>query len=244
MATDYAEMEREFLNSLEADTGHDLAGWMALIDRQNLGQRNDIIDWLRTQRFAFSWASWLERIHHNGGRPIYNAPFAPPAATPAKVDNASVAATPAAPSQTSVSKPAMSAPAAPATPAHVEPPASAANENSASLSDLLAKGKAYRMLAEHLIREVRRAIPEVTVSARGVYISLAHPSEFAAITVSPKEIRLGMPIPEPAPAEFSPGRMTGTDVAVSHVIALTDARQITPALIEAIRRADKSVNGG
>ena len=45
MAIDYAEREREFLAGLEADTGHDLAGWMALIEAQKLAHRTDIIDW-------------------------------------------------------------------------------------------------------------------------------------------------------------------------------------------------------
>ena len=44
---------------------------MAAIAESGRTERNDIIDWLRHQGFQFSWASWLERIHHNGGRLIY-----------------------------------------------------------------------------------------------------------------------------------------------------------------------------
>ena len=71
MAVDYGAKEREFLAGLQADTGRDLAQWMAAIDGAGLAHRNDIIDWLRRQGFMFSKASWLERIHHNGGRPLY-----------------------------------------------------------------------------------------------------------------------------------------------------------------------------
>ena len=71
MAVDYGAKEKEFIAGLEEDTGRDLAGWMEAIDEAGLGHRNDIIDWLRQQGFLFSKASWLERIHHNGGRPIY-----------------------------------------------------------------------------------------------------------------------------------------------------------------------------
>jgi hypothetical protein len=71
MSTDYAQKEREFIASLKSDTGHDLAAWMDRIAAQQLGHRNEIIDWLRTQGFIFAKASWLERIYHNGGEPIY-----------------------------------------------------------------------------------------------------------------------------------------------------------------------------
>ncbi len=76
MAVDYAEKEREFLESLAADTGRDLSGWMTAISATSLTDRNAIIDWLRQQGFLFARASWLERIHHNGGRPIYLDPAA------------------------------------------------------------------------------------------------------------------------------------------------------------------------
>src|SRR5262245_27205851 len=63
--------EREFLAGLKARTGRDLAEWMAAIAAQGFGDKNEIIDWLRTQGLPFARASWLERIHRNGGKPIY-----------------------------------------------------------------------------------------------------------------------------------------------------------------------------
>ncbi len=71
MNSAYAEKEREFVAGLAEDTGRDLAGWMTAIAESGHTERNDIIDWLRHQGFQFAWASWLERIHHNGGRLIY-----------------------------------------------------------------------------------------------------------------------------------------------------------------------------
>lgn len=93
MSTDWREKERQFLTSLKADTGRDLGEWMRVIAAQNLPHRNDIIDWLRQQGFAFARASWLERIHHNQGRPIYLdaaelAPAASQADTVAEVEGA------------------------------------------------------------------------------------------------------------------------------------------------------------
>ena len=71
MSTNYGEMERQFLETLKADTGRDVNEWMAAIAAEKLATRNEIIDWLRRQRFTFSKASWLERIHNNGGKPLY-----------------------------------------------------------------------------------------------------------------------------------------------------------------------------
>src|SRR5690606_15930506 len=63
--------ERQFIDSLKENTGRDLGEWMQAISAAGLPHRNDIIDWLRHQGLMFSKASWLERIHHNGGIPIY-----------------------------------------------------------------------------------------------------------------------------------------------------------------------------
>ncbi|MGL4397748.1 MAG: hypothetical protein ACRCS9_14505 [Hyphomicrobium sp.] len=71
MSTDYAEKERLFVTALAEDSGRDLDAWMQAIAASGLTDRNAIIDWLRQQGFMFSKASWLERIHHNGGKLIY-----------------------------------------------------------------------------------------------------------------------------------------------------------------------------
>ena len=71
MGTDYAGKERAFIAGLEAGTGRGLTSWLAAIAQTGLTDRNDIIDWLRQNRFTFDNASWIERIHHNGGRLVY-----------------------------------------------------------------------------------------------------------------------------------------------------------------------------
>ena len=71
MAKDEREEEREFLSGLKARTGRDLGEWMAVIAAQGFTDKNEIIDWLREQSLPFARASWLERIHRNGGKPIY-----------------------------------------------------------------------------------------------------------------------------------------------------------------------------
>src|SRR6185503_8832093 len=71
MAGDEQEEEREFLAELKARSGQDLAQWMAAIAARGFADKNETIDWLRVQGFPFARASWLERIHSNGGKPIY-----------------------------------------------------------------------------------------------------------------------------------------------------------------------------
>ena len=86
MARDERDEEQEFLAELAARTGRSLADWMAAITAQGFADKNETIDWLRREGFPFARASWLERIHSNGGRPIYEhaAPRKPEAETPAR----------------------------------------------------------------------------------------------------------------------------------------------------------------
>ena len=71
MSNDEREEERDFLEGLKARTGRDLGQWMAAIAAAGFSDKNEIIDWLRAEGLPFARASWLERIHRNGGKPIY-----------------------------------------------------------------------------------------------------------------------------------------------------------------------------
>lgn len=264
MSTDWVEKEREFLSSLEADTGRDLAEWMAAIRAQDLPHRNDIIDWLRQQGFPFARASWLERIHNNGGRPIYlepdwkerttasrTVPQAPPArvATPAKPIAA--AATPPPPADTQPDRArASSAPAltlapaqapagAPSPPAAAVPPAAGAT---GAMEALLAKAKAYRPLAQYVLREIQIVLPEVEIAPRHGYVSIAAGHEFAVLAISSKELRLGLTLGEEVlapglePARFPP-TMAQAAQRMSHMVVLTDARQVDDRLLALVKAA-------
>lgn len=231
MSTDYAEKEREFLETLEADTGRSLAAWMEAIAAQNLANKNETIDWLRQQGFMFSKASWLERIHENGGRPIYghvpasiDVPLRIEPITPQAAVTPPVAAPPRQSSLTLGPK--------------TEPVPSAEDP----LEELLAKAKALRPLAKHILREITKAVPAAAFTPVANHVSIAHTREFAVLTIGPKELKLGLALPAephaphfqvtkfPAPAyRISPG--------ITHMAALSDVRQIDTALIAAIARA-------
>ncbi len=229
MSSDYAEKEREFLDTLAADTGRDLDGWMAAIAGTGLTHRDDIIDWLRQRRFTFDRASWLERIHNNGGRPIYadrpdlKTLVAGTSEPPAKVQRPAVASQPSAP------------------PAPVRQAASPSPERSTDalgLEALLAKGKAFRPLAQHLLKAIETAHPGVAASARGALIVLGLPVEFAVLAVSAKDVKLGLAMGDAATRPgLETARITSAPPTVTHMVTLTDVRRIDAALLAYIAEA-------
>ncbi|MCK5712421.1 MAG: hypothetical protein KAI25_06880 [Hyphomicrobiaceae bacterium] len=231
MATDYGEKERAFIDGLKENSGRDLDEWMAAITEQDLPHRNDIIDWLRQQGFMFSKASWLERIHHNGGRPIYadNA-AAPPAAPRQRQDPSEIVKPPSAPKPEPV----------PVASASVE----ARPDN--DLDALLAKAKAYRPLAHFLIEQIKTVRPAARFEPRGTFIAIGDTENFAALGIGAKQLRLHLELGDHPPDEIVkkgvPGGGLGKADALSHMVVLTDARQVDAYLLDLIKRAAKKVN--
>ena len=231
MAIDYGEKERAFIDGLAENTGRDLDAWMAAIAAERLPHRNDIIDWLRRQGFMFSKASWLERIHHNGGRPIYaDSGKVNPRAS---VGRREMRAVPVGPS-------ALPAPTEPV--AHV-----AADPLADALDELLAKAKAYRPLAQHVIAQIKSVRPEASLKPRSTFIAIADPAEFARLGIGSKELRLHLALGSHPTGnglkKGAPGGGLGKDEALSHMLVLTDARQIDRRLLDLIARAAANVNG-
>lgn len=264
MSAAYSEKEREFLESLEDDTGLDLAAWMAAISAQGLGHRNDIIDWLRQRGFMFSKASWLERIHHNGGKPIYLDRVPPNVAAPKRVKPAeeavpaAIESEPALPPQPAAQpEPAIAAPVAaprptpqpaptaPSVPQPSEPQPRAAKPGDgdpAALDDLLSKAKAYRPLAQYLLAEISRTVPDVEFIAEGAYIEIIGGRPLGVIGISPRELRLALELGDPPadgawkPAKFPPPAPR-TSANLTHMLILTDARQVNADLLGLVRSA-------
>lgn len=230
MSTDYGEKERQFLSTLKADSGRDLDEWMRAIAAQGLTQRNDIIDWLRRQGFMFSKASWLERIHNNGGKPIYGEDFGARASA-ARRRHVRTAASPAPAAVTPVTpKPQEQAPApVPAT--------------DGALEELLAKAKALRPLARFVLAEAAKAVPGAEMTAGLGHITISRgAAPFALLTVSHKELRLGLRLGDrPFDSGLQAARFTGPGLkvpaSITHMIILDDARQVNSALIARIKEA-------
>jgi hypothetical protein len=250
------EEEREFLEGLKARSGRDLAAWMAAIAAQDFHDKNAIIDWLRTQGFPFARASWLERIHRNGGKPIHAG--APPAA-PAE-GGRSVAAPlqpalrPAVEPEPVPAKPQPTKPQQ-AKPKPAKPPAARSEgkpapmvepaSDGAALEKLVAMAKGYQPLYRFLEAQIRQAIPGVVVAPRGSYISFGAPRELAAVTLHPTEIRLGLGLGDaPFDARVQKAKLRGPGATITHMVVLTDARQVNEELLALVKAANDRVNGG
>lgn len=232
MSTDYREKEREFLDSLKEDTGRDLSEWMAAISQQQLPHRNDIIDWLRQQGFMFSKASWLERVHHNGGKPIYSDAVVARRAMPKRNLPADAIA------------PAHFESVATSTPADPAPQLAAVRQpEQDALEKLLASAKAYRPLAQHILREVTKAVSGATTAAAGTYVSVSRDGkEFAVLAIGTRELRLGLalsghPLEPPLVMARFPNPAVKVPTAITHMAILNDVRQFDGALMAWIAKA-------
>lgn len=214
MSTDFSIRERAFVSQLETETGRDLDGWMAAIGEAGLSHRNEIIDWLRTKGFTFARASWMERIHHNGGRLIYADAAQRTPAEPAK------------------RKPKVAA--APRVTANQEAAIKAAVKADGEIDNLLAAAKAYRPLAQVLLRDILAAAPGADARAAGQVIVLSHVKPFAAVMPGPKDVRLMLAAAgRPLTVGWQKSKwQAGVDSlsSLTHMLVLTDVRQLTPEL--------------
>lgn len=221
MSTDFSQKERVFVAELGPDTGRDLDGWMAEIEASGHNNRNAIIDWLRQQGFTFARASWIERIYHNGGKLIYAAEDGPSADTAKRKTKS-----------TPVPRPAGAA---------VPQVVKAVRVAEQEIDDLLAGAKAYRPLAQALVRDILAAVPGADVAPLGCLIVFNHARAFAAVLPGPKDIRLMI---TGAGRPLAPGWQKAKPVAgvenlsdLTHMIVLTDARQLTGDLKDLIAGA-------
>ena len=252
MATDYAEKERVFIAALSDDTGTDLAGWIARIINSALTERNDIIDWLRQQGFSFAKASWIERIHHNGGRLIYAgdhsgdvglAPSAAALANPgAGRARATAARGPVLPlngSEPSRDRDGVGPPNGRA--------AALAFDLNAKTPDgvagILAGAKGLRPLAEVLLAEIVRGGP-VETSADAAMLKFSAPKPFAALLPGPKELRFYGDFGDAAGGRIKRAEpLQRLSTPFPQVIVLNDVRQIDEDLRNFISAARERANG-
>ena len=66
------EIEKEFLDNLETQSGKSVAEWMKQLSSSGLTKRNDVIKWLKEKAgFGHMNASLLAGIYLNHGKPVY-----------------------------------------------------------------------------------------------------------------------------------------------------------------------------
>jgi len=260
MSIDYATKERAFLDALKDDTGRSLDEWLSLVRAEMLDERNDIIDWLRQQGFTFSRASWLERIHHNDGQPIYAGTTAvapnlneepPTRLETSQSDPISQAPTATTetdggrelkPGATPKQKPNLRVVASKPT-TNTAPPK--ASDERDQIDQVLARAKGLRPLAQHVCGEIKSVVPDVRLSALKSVLVLGSGDTnaiFGLLAVSAKDLRLGLALPnEPVKEPFEHPRFAASHTRISqnitHMMVLDDVRQITPAVLLSVQNA-------
>jgi hypothetical protein len=222
MTAAYAEKEREFIAGLSEDTGKDLAAWMTAIAESGHSERNDIIDWLRHQGFQFAWASWLERIHHNGGRLIYADRGTSETRLASRVPQAKSIVQDDPPPQRQRPVP-LSASLPP---------------SDRTVQELLSEAKGLRPLAEHILREIGRALPTTEFAATGPLVMMSAPKPFAALHPAPKRIRLYADFASVGTNRSVPANLINKSRApFAEMLILDDARSIDEDFRRIIRAA-------
>lgn len=58
------------------------------------------------------------------------------------------------------------------------------------IQHLLSEAKGLRPLADHVLREVLRAVPGTEFAATGIFIMMSAPNRFAALHAGPRKLRL------------------------------------------------------
>jgi hypothetical protein len=92
--------------------------------------------------------------------------------------------------------------------------------------------------------EIRGVVPDLAIRPKAGYLSLGAPREFAAVTFHATELRLGLDLGDgPQAQALQKPRMRGPGSAISHMVVLTDARQVNADLLNLIKAANTRVNG-
>ena len=218
MAGDEQEEEREFLAELKARSGRDLAEWMAAITAQGFADKNETIDWLRAQGFPFARASWLERIHSNGGRPIYMDQPPKPRPMPGR------SPTPAKPRR---------------------PPARRASARRPSSRSCWPRPRATGRSISCWRPRSAGAVPGVAVAPKADLhlVCARRPSSPPSRCTPPSCGSASTWATGPSMRTLQKPKMKGPGPAISHMLVLTDARQVNAELLNLIKAANARVNG-
>jgi hypothetical protein len=108
------------------------------------------------------------------------------------------------------------------------------------LENQFAKAEAMRPLYEELIAFVMKNFPDATVLPKKTYVSILENREFAAVNIKPKELRIGFDLGErPFDHVIEKAKLSGPMPRISHMLVLTDAKQLDKSVIEAMKESHK-----
>jgi hypothetical protein len=107
----------------------------------------------------------------------------------------------------------------------------------------LGAAKGYRPLYHLLEDAVRRAVPDLHVVPQATHIAFGAPNEFMVVVPQATEIRLGVALGGKAlEGGWQKPRMRGVGAGITHMQALTDARQVNADLLNWIKEAAALAN--
>ena len=162
-----------------------------------------------------------ERIHHNGGRLIYaDDPTgerrpASRAATARDLNDEP-------PSRALSLRPVLHP---------VQPPAG-------DIQNLLREAKGLRPLAEHILREVGRAVPATEFAAAGPLVTMSAPTPYAALHPGPRKLRLYANFGQAGGNRSKPAEAVNRSAPpFAEMLVLDDARSIDEEFRRLIRAA-------
>lgn len=106
---------------------------------------------------------------------------------------------------------------------------------------MLAKAKAYRPLAQLILARIKGAVPKAPLVIQETSLSFGGPAPFAVLGITGKELRLHLALGDHPTDDFvrrgQAGGGVGKGEALSHMLVLTDARQIDQRFSDLLARA-------
>ena len=101
-----------------------------------------------------------------------------------------------------------------------------------------AKAAEMKPLFNTFIEFVQKNFPNATVLPKKTYVSILENREFAAVNIKPKELRIGLDLGDrPFDVQIEKAKLTGPMPRISHMIVLTDAKQLDGSIIEELKRS-------
>ena len=99
-----------------------------------------------------------------------------------------------------------------------------------------AKAAEMGQLFEELLRFLKENFPDATILPKKTYVSILENREFAAVNIKPKELRIGLDLGNrPFDARVEKAKLTGPMPRISHMVVLTDAKQVNGDLAKLLK---------
>lgn len=101
-----------------------------------------------------------------------------------------------------------------------------------------AKAADMKPLYESFLEFVSEHFPSSSVLPKKTYVSILENREFAAVNIKAKELRVGFDLGDrPFDDKIEKAKLTGPMPRISHMLVLTDAKQLDKSIVEALKES-------